>query len=68
MGTPAVWDQYARKTLVLSWTVEQEWRVTIGADPISVSQAIAQALTQSGVTSGLPGIVPDSVRFRVEED
>lgn len=66
MSEPA-YAQYSGKTLVLSWQIQQEWRVPIGDYPSAVSDSLHTAINQTGITSGLPGIIPDSIHVRVEE-
>lgn len=60
-------SKYEGKTLVLYWKSEYEQRVRIDGGSAGLSHAIDSILRSSGVASGIPGIIPESVEFRIEE-
>lgn len=59
---------FARKTLIMRWTTTHEHRVMMDSHPSAVSQAIADAMFQSGLSSRIPGVDPESIRFEVEDE
>jgi hypothetical protein len=59
-------NQYAGKTLVLSFTNTVEWRVVIGGDENGVPSAIDVAINQSGLQYNRL-VDPTSINFRIEE-
>jgi len=62
-----VGDQYKGKTLVLSWDTHHEWRVVLSDRSGNVSNALYDAINSTGLHERSAGIIPESIRVRVED-